>query len=476
MNTRAQQAVATKDTGRNSYSCTYLEGPGKKNLCLMVDATNNCQLDCRYCYYGKKGGSDMNTETAFAACRNVADVFSGRLEDVNIHYMGGEPLLAWHRILDLNARAKNHFMGLGIPFKWSMTSNLVSLTEKKAEHMVREGASIHCSIDGPSSIQDHNRPFKNGKGSFDYVVKAIPLALQINPHDTARVTVCPNDAEKMPEIAHEVLGRGFKVVGLFPASGDDWTPDRVEGWQRGISDAFDSVRKAYGKAKQISTVIRPIHRNTPPRQKKFGYCGAGKGLWGIGINGGLYFCHHMTNRPELAIIDAAHSSPEEIRAAIEKSAFPPSSFSTHLQCQGCPALAFCNGGCWSDNFLINGSATAPSASDCSLRVATVQAIGTQMYVDPPRSGKLETCGRCYDCQRSDQSCVSCDNPCQSRCQSCDTCQRCDTCESSCEKSCQRCDSCQSRCESSCQSSCESRCQSCDRYEPGPDICTNCDRD
>jgi len=361
----------------NGYSCRYLEGSEKIGISLMVDATNDCQLNCRYCYYGKKGKQFMNVNNVFRACSNMAEIFSGRLEHVNIHYMGGEPLLAWDRILDLNRLAEEHFERQGIPFRWSMTSNLVGLDEKKAEHMIEEGAGIHCSIDGPAEIHNHNRPFKSGRGSFSRIAKAIPLALQITPSDTARVTILPKDARKMPDIAQDIFERGFKKVGLFPVNTGDWNKRAIDDWQAGIAGAFRMADKTYNGTRSVRTMIK----KSGPREKEmqnFSFCGAGKGLWAIGMSGNLYFCHHHTNIEGMAIINAAASSVEEIRAAIEASCIPPKTSAVYKDCPNCPAINFCTGGCWADRLAINGCVDVPVLAHCALKVATVEAIGDAM--------------------------------------------------------------------------------------------------
>lgn len=400
------QAETEKNIWRNEYYCRYLEGGDDVKLTLMVDATNRCQLRCGYCYYGEKSNELMDVKKVLAACTKVATLFSQRLKGVNINYMGGEPLLAWDRILDLNELAKVYFNETGIPFHWSMTSNLVALDEAKTEHMIREKAGIHCSIDGPQDIHDRNRPFENGLGSFSKVVKNIPLALRITPDDTARVTVCPEDAERLPEITHEILDYGFKKVGLFPVNANGWTIKAVADWQKGIFDAFKLVQKIFGKEKEVITFIRPTIRGGESK-KSFSYCGAGKGLWGIGVDGFLYFCHQMTNCKELAIIDAASSSVEKIRAAIEGSSLPPRTPAVFKSCSNCQALDFCEGGCWAVNFFTNGSAIMPEKSNCALSVATAEAIGKMMYIDEPIEYRQDLNGY--------PSCTGCQGGCMAEC-------------------------------------------------------------
>ena len=159
----------------NSVFAEFLERRRSVHLTFMIDATDDCQLRCRYCYFGRKGKKMMNIEAVLDGASNTVGVFRDKIRSVEFHYMGGEPLLAWREILALNANARRRFEEIGVEFRWSLTSNLVALDEAKAEHMVRESASIHCSIDGPPRIHDRNRPFESGATSFEQVASHVPL-------------------------------------------------------------------------------------------------------------------------------------------------------------------------------------------------------------------------------------------------------------------------------------------------------------
>lgn len=400
----------------NTSLCDYLENSKAIRLSVMVDATNMCQLDCRYCYYGRKGSQKMNVERVMAAAQNLAAVFQPKLCEINFHYMGGEPLLAWEEILALNALARPVFENTGVAFTWSLTSNLVALDERKAEHMILEKAGIHCSVDGPARIHDKNRPYRGGRPSFADVAKNVPLALRITPNDTARVTVCPEDARFMPEVAETVLGLGFQVVGLFPASGMPWEERDIEDWTEGILKAHEIIGSAHEAGKRISTIVRPHGRRSEHHMTHCGdgtYCGAGKGLWAIDVNGQLCFCHRLTNIPQLAVIDASEGTPQTIRKAIEQSLIPPSERSFPEMCLDCPAKQYCNGGCWADNLLVNGDSCIPDETNCRLRKASAGAL--KDWLNCPELTNEEIC--IFSCDKCD-SCETCYATCYGRCDSC----------------------------------------------------------
>lgn len=405
---------------KNIVFCEYYENRQKFRLSLMIDATNMCQLRCSYCYYGKKGHQKMDIFKVMAAAKNLVAIFEPRTEEVNFHYMGGEPFLAWEEILELNATAQRFFEKEETKFTWSLTSNLIALDEIKTEHMIQEKAGIHCSIDGPAKIHNKNRPYRNGRPSFDTVVKNIPLALQITPNDTARVTVCPEDAMFLPEIAETILELGFKNVGLFPAHDIIWNQKSIDEWAEGIKEAHKKVFDSYQHHKEISTIVRMTQKGK--NVDRFTYCGAGKGLWAIGIDGKLFFCHHLTNIPELAIIDATQNTPESIRAAIEQSILPPICEQIPAECLACPAKNYCNGGCWTGNLLNSGNSKIPEKTHCQLTQATVIAMRDLAVVNNPSACWFSdscSCERCHPCQVCDRCHVSCDTGCQRYCESSD---------------------------------------------------------
>lgn len=409
-----------------------------RELSLMVDATNMCQLDCRYCYYGKKGDRLMDVERVFRGIKNFVPTQEG-VARITVHYMGGEPLLAWPEILKLNQRVRQFCDQREFGFRWGLTSNLIALDEAKAEVMIREKAGIHCSIDGPAHIHNRNRPYCGGQPSFDDVVKGVPLALQITPHDTARVTVCPDGTNELPLIAETLLGLGFTNVGLFPVYNEHWTMTAIEQWAKGIEQTFKQ------HPQKISTVVKRRNRN-----EQFTFCGAGKGLWAFDVNGQLYHCHHFTNLPHLTIIDATQTTPAQILEAINLSTMPPKPLIPE-KCQLCSALDFCSGGCWADSFLANGDTNQLEKTECQLRVTTAMALKDFF---PEEKIEIRACSYCYSCEscqsedtskRNERRCSDkCERYCQ-YCQSCYSCQaRCEFCQANCQNN--RCEDCKGMCD------------------------------
>ena len=388
---------------RNSEYCISTDGFGLRRLSIMIDGTDRCQLGCHYCYFGKKGNKNMNVDRVFQAVINLIPIFSN-LQEVSIHYMGGEPLLAWKEIKSLNSKLQDYFISKNILFKWGLTSNLINLSKNITEFMIEQKASIHCSIDGPVDIQNKNRPFKSGKPSYERVVANIPNALRIQPNDLARVTVCPEDSCRLVDIADEIINRGFRGVGLFPVYELPWSNEQITIWAQQMSAA---MHKYPGK---IKTIIDPVIKSDADY---FTFCGAGRGLYALDSNGCLFFCHHFTNtHKETMIIDATSANSQEIRNAIESSTLRPHKVKKPVKCQNCNARGVCSGGCWALNYELNGSYCEPLVISCLLKQELMRVV--------PCIDKLV---RRHD--NIDLAYQELNNyRCEDECDECNTCQEC----------------------------------------------------
>lgn len=392
-----------------------------RHLSLMVDATKKCQLGCTYCYFGEKARCDMDPARVISSLKNFTSLFP-ELKSMTLHFMGGEPLLAWDKIVPFVEEVRELCKQKEVHFSWGMTSNLIGLDENKAAFMIKEKGSIHCSIDGPPEIQNVNRPFLDGSPSYEAVVRNVERALRVNPNDTARVTILPEGGGDCVTIASFVLSLGFKHVGLFPAMGPEikWTHKAIERFASSYAEAFRNSPFCEDGTRAVSGVMRKFFGGKD--RKYFSYCGAGKGFWAFGVDGDIYHCHHFTNEDGRQVAISSDTS-EEIRekilssqvSPIEKPKLIPSS------CRICPAFEFCNGGCWASNLQMNKSSTSPDRVACRMNIALVPLIGDLIRIEEPNQHKHEGKSACWLFN-------SCDNrECEpNRCEAChNACNGCD---------------------------------------------------
>jgi uncharacterized protein len=156
----------------------YINQPGDKTLSITIVPTLNCNLSCLYCYQ-EHDKSKMTFETADKITAEIEKMLPklkpGNLE---IDWYGGEPLLAPKIIEYLSGKLIYTAKQFDIPYAATVTTNATLINDKLikllADSQVEE---LQITLDGPPSIHNINRPYSNGKPSFEAVLNGITKAL-----------------------------------------------------------------------------------------------------------------------------------------------------------------------------------------------------------------------------------------------------------------------------------------------------------
>jgi uncharacterized protein len=169
--------------------------------------TTRCNLRCRYCYAeGGKRQEELTWEEAKAAIDFVIAnaLLSGRDDFIVGFHGGGEPTLAWpmlRRCVDyaIENGSQNNLKAV----IYTATNGILNTTQRK--FIIDHLTGINVSFDGPADIQNHNRPFTNGRGSFDQVMQTLKFFDEHNFDYSVRATVTSNSVTRMAETV-EFLG------------------------------------------------------------------------------------------------------------------------------------------------------------------------------------------------------------------------------------------------------------------------------
>jgi uncharacterized protein len=148
-------------------------------LCIDIEVTERCNLNCYYCAYGKfynnietRKGNDININYAILFLDYIVDfINSSKNTLVNnpiyIGYYGGEPLLNFEVVEKLTEYSKKIKLKNGNYFKFLMTTNGV-LLDRYEDFLVSNDFMLTISLDGNSK---HNsfRTFHSDKESFELI-------------------------------------------------------------------------------------------------------------------------------------------------------------------------------------------------------------------------------------------------------------------------------------------------------------------
>ena len=336
-------------SGRPLIDNSPLPAPTMHALSLAV--AQKCNLGCTYCYaqQGEFGGAAKNMALEDAE-RAVDLLIEGAQPGarLNLAFLGGEPLVNRRVLQAATLRAAERAERRGSTITFSITTNGTLLTEADADFFERHGFAVTISLDGPRAAHDALRPYKNGRGSFDTVMRRLGplLSRQRRMQVSARVTVTPSNLD-LRRTLDEFIASGFHSVGFSPmlAAPSGMGEMQADDLEIMLGELIDCGRayerhvlagERYPFANMVNAMRelqRGTHRPYP--------CGAGAGYLGVSADGELAACHRFVGDEEGAMgsLAAGIDRARQERWLAERH--------VHRQepCNSCWARYLCGGGC-----------------------------------------------------------------------------------------------------------------------------------
>lgn len=155
---------------QNEQISTTSSFPKKlKRITLCV--SNDCNLRCKYCYAsGGNYGENrffMDKETAL----EFVDFCYRELTELEcVMFFGGEPLLNWKVIKFICEEFEKRFKDGGcLKPKFTLVTNGTIYNATIFQLIKKNICSITVSIDGKEDVNNYNRVYPDGKGSFERI-------------------------------------------------------------------------------------------------------------------------------------------------------------------------------------------------------------------------------------------------------------------------------------------------------------------
>lgn len=379
-------ASANPNEGESGAGSGKGSEAGVVSIALLV--AQECNMSCVYCYgqgggYGE--GGMMSEETAFKAVDWLMEN-SKKAERVNVSFFGGEPLLNFPLIQKVVEYAKDAAHGKGKTVTFSITTNATLFTDDIISFMSREKIFPLVSFDGPHEIQNRQRPFKDGGGSYDTVRANIRKLLDVYPQLAARGIVY-GDANPL------AIEAGMREAGLTSCYIGPYSPvilsrkegDTIPGCEEekivepmielASKEKEDFLSAVKNRRVTDNWIAVLTHMLISGKKLYFG-CGVGKGMAGISVSGDIYPCHRFVGQEELKMgnVDSycVEGLNEYYRAVV--CSIPG--------CRFCWARYFCGGGCFYHNKAYTGDMHRPVSSSCEIKEAALEiAISAYFEMD-----------------------------------------------------------------------------------------------
>lgn len=280
-----------------------------KNITFIV--TKDCQLACKYCYLvGKNTKEKMLWDVAQKAIDYILDHENDfREESVVFDFIGGEPFLEIDLIdkmcdyLKIEMFKRNHHWFNS--YRFSFSTNGINYHTEKVQQFIKKNEShlsIGITIDGTKRKHNLNRIWKTlemergiapkpeeEKGSYDDVVKNIPLWLKQFPGDGTKVTISSADISYVKESVLHLYSLGIHQVNINCVFEDVWNDDDDKLFEDQLMQlADDIIDNGYYKDYTCSFYSEHIGKPLNIRNNN-NWCGAGRML-SVDAAGNFYPC------------------------------------------------------------------------------------------------------------------------------------------------------------------------------------------
>ena len=167
-------------------------------LTLTIAPTINCNMDCPYCYE-KKEDISMSEEVKIVLYDFVKDYLeTKKCSEFYVSWYGGEPLMDLDTIIDLSNKFIKLCQDKNINYNSSIVTNGV-LLDRDTALIISNQCNVkmaQITIDGMPDYHNSRRLLKDGRDSFDIIIKNIESIKDII-NISVRVNV---DKENMPNI------------------------------------------------------------------------------------------------------------------------------------------------------------------------------------------------------------------------------------------------------------------------------------
>lgn len=270
-----------------------------KSITFIV--TKDCQLACKYCYLvGKNSKERMSFEVAKQAIDYILEHEEDFREDSVVwDFIGGEPFLEIDlidRICDYLKtemfRRNHHWFD---SFRFSFSTNGINYHTEKVQNFIRKNhnhLSIGITIDGTPRKHDLNRIWKTPemergimprpeeeRGSYDDVVRNIPLWLEQFPGAGTKVTISSADIPYIRESVLHLYSLGIHEVNINCVFEDVWKEGDdglLEEQLTGLAD--DIIDGGFYEDYACSFFSENIGKPLDRKLQNQNWCGAGRML------------------------------------------------------------------------------------------------------------------------------------------------------------------------------------------------------
>ncbi len=352
-------------------------------LCLNV--AQDCNLACTYCFARKDYYKKSDARMLLAVAQKAIDFLighSGNRKELSLCFFGGEPLLNFSVVRQAVRYAVRRGKESDKQFRFNLTTNGTALTRKVRDFLKAHGFGLIFSIDGPQDIQDAQRPFLDGSGSYEVVSRNLMGLMQgknnsgigfsvratftRKSYDISKIALhlaklgCYDISVEPGVIRDEALEIRYRDIAVIKKAYSDFAQAYIEEIMNGRYFSFFHFRHGMDQAYQAT--------------RNLNQCGAGAGYLAVSSDGKIYPCHRFVGKDKFCMGDVFTGIVNDEIGQLFNAAI----VNNKPKCLKCWARYVCGGGCHAYAIEFNDDITKPYAVECALMKHRIK-LGAFIY-------------------------------------------------------------------------------------------------
>jgi uncharacterized protein len=350
---------------------------------LVLLITQTCNLKCSYCFAEAYMGSHSENRvmSPATACAAIEKVLKSGPRVPEILFCGGEPLIGFATIKETVQACEEYCAAhqAGSP-AFAITTNGTLIDREVIEFLQRHRFSVTISLDGPRHINDKQRRFLSGKGTYDIVKKNIDLFRSAGIEISIEAVFTDNhrNCKETIESTYEFLRKcGARDICLTPAIGG--LPDEPLD-RKLLADLEQSYTASTERIMDSWLTDSPIRMPylfdildaLMSRNGKTRFCGAGYDGITVDSSGRVFPCYTlMGNSLCMGSVYDKEFPGEDFRRVT--SLMRQTSKDSFPKCVKCWAKKLCSP-CYGDTFAACGTLSAPRETICIMIRSVAKTI------------------------------------------------------------------------------------------------------
>jgi uncharacterized protein len=348
---------------------------------LIKPASGACNLRCGYCFYQKSAREFMSLATLEQL---VKSALQSAQYCCTFAFQGGEPTLAgleFYRAL-LNFQQKHDTKNLTV--KNTIQTNGILIDDAWAAFLAEHDFLVGLSLDGPRKLNDANRKYADGSGSFDRIMQAAAYLKKHGAQFNILSVINAQNARKPDELYAFFKKKGYDFLQFIPCLSECRSAHTLKPGQYGdfLVRIFDLWHKDFLRGERINirffSNLVQMAAGYPP--ESCGMCGYCTPYLVVEGDGSVYPCDfYVSDLWKLGTVS------DDLSALLQNETarrFTAPSKLMHDDCHACPHVILCRGGCrrWRE------TPTGKSAlcedykrffADCGSRIAEIARAFTR---------------------------------------------------------------------------------------------------